>query len=548
MPEKVNAVTDAPVPENVTQLRAYLGLVNYYRRFLPDLATLLHPLNQLLEKNRPWKWTSHCQETFQKSKKLITSDVVLVHYDVNKPLILATDASAYGLGCVLSHQTPGGDRPIAFASRSLNAAEKNYSQIDKEALAIVWGVKKFHQYLYGRKFTLLTDHQPLTSILHPEKSIPTTTAARLQRYALVLAAHDYVIKYKKSSDHGNADGLSRLPLAEKQMQMNWMDSADIFYISQMEMLPVTHTDIKRETYKEPTLAQVVNNMKNGWPETISEDLKPYWIRRHEMSLSQECLMWGIRVVIPTKLRASLLRDLHLGHLGVVKMKSIARNLCWWPGLDKDIEKLTRKCEGCVQTMKMPQKAKLHPWEWPTEPWTRIHVDYAGPFQNKMFLVIVDAHSKWPEVIIVQSTTTHATIGALREVFARNGVPSVLVSDNGPQFTSEEFANFMRVNGIRHKKSAPYHPATNGQAERFVQTFKHALTAMEQEPGSTSTKLHQFLLQYRNAQHPTTNQTPAMLFMKRQLRTRLDLIKPDNRLQCKRDKQNNVQSPQCLPHN
>lgn len=292
---------------------------------------------------------------------------------------------------------------------------------------------------------------------------------------------------------------------------------------------MTHTDIKRETYKEQTLTQVVYHMKNGWPEVVNDTLKPFWIRRNEMSLNQECLMWGIRIVIPTKLRDSILQDLHSGHLGVVKMKSIARNYCWWPGLDKDIETLTKTCHGCQATAKMPQRATLHPWEWPTEPWTRIHVDFAGPFLNRMFLVMVDAHSKWPEVIIMNSTTTQATIEAMRAVFARNGLPSILVSDNGPQYTSEEFAEFMRINGILHKRSPPYHPATNGQAERFVQTFKHALIAMKEEPGSLTTKLNQFLLQYRNATHPTTNQTPAVMFLGRQLRTRLDLIKPDCRL-------------------
>ena len=144
---------------------------------------------------------------------MIASDLVLTHYDPKLPLQLACDASPVGIGAVLSHVMPDGtERPIAFASRPLSKAERNYTQIDKEALATVWGVKKFHNYLFGRNFTLLTDHEPLTSIFHPSKSLPAVTAARLQRYALFLVGFDYTIMYKNTKCHGNADGLSRLPL------------------------------------------------------------------------------------------------------------------------------------------------------------------------------------------------------------------------------------------------------------------------------------------------------------------------------------------------
>jgi hypothetical protein len=188
--------------------------VNYHHKFLPNLATILHPLNQMLESNYQWNWTDQCEEAFFKVKAMIVSDLVLTHYDPNLPLQLACDASPVGIGAVLSHfMADATERPIAFASRSLSKAERNYAQIDKEALATVWGVNKFHNYLFGRNFTLLTDHEPLTSILHPSKSLPAVTAARLQRYALsVLADFDYSIRYKNTKLHGNADGLSRFPL------------------------------------------------------------------------------------------------------------------------------------------------------------------------------------------------------------------------------------------------------------------------------------------------------------------------------------------------
>ena len=161
-PEKVEAVLKAPRPRNVAEVRSFLGLVNYYNRFFPNLSTVVHPLNQLLESNHQWKWTEQCETAFHNVKEMITSEQVLTHYDPKLPLRLACDASPVGIGAVLSHvMNDGTERPIAFASRTLTKTEQGYAQIDKEALAIVWGVKKFHVYVFGRSFTLYTDHQPL---------------------------------------------------------------------------------------------------------------------------------------------------------------------------------------------------------------------------------------------------------------------------------------------------------------------------------------------------------------------------------------------------
>jgi hypothetical protein len=220
------------------------------------------------------------------------------------------------------------------------------------------------------------------------------------------------------------------------------------------------------------------------------------------------------------------------------MKSLARSYVWWPKLDQDIENLGKRCMGCQQIQNLPAKAPVHHWEYPTHPWHRIHIDYAGPFYGYMYLIMVDAHSKWLEVIPTKSTTTETTIQMLRTIFARNGLPVQLVSDNGPQFTSEEFKTFLSTNGITHFNSAPYHPSTNGIAERFVQTFKQAIRAMKMEEGDVNAKLAKFLLAYRNTPHSTTNESPAQLLFKRDLRTRLDLIKP-----CVKDK---VESKYAIP--
>ena len=197
--DKTAAMLNAPRPQSVAEVRSFLGLVNYYHKFLPNLATILHPLNQMPESNYQWNWTDQCEKAFCKVNAMIVSDLVLTHCDPNLPLQLACDASPVGIAAVLSHFIADGtERPIAFASRSLSKAERNYAQIDKEALATVWGVKKFHNYLFGKNFTLLTDHEPLTSIFHPRKSLPAVTAARLQRYALFFAGFDYTIRYKNT--------------------------------------------------------------------------------------------------------------------------------------------------------------------------------------------------------------------------------------------------------------------------------------------------------------------------------------------------------------
>ncbi|XP_048775178.2 uncharacterized protein K02A2.6-like [Ostrea edulis] len=526
-PEKVDAIVKAPSPSNVSQLRSFLGLVNYYGKFLPDLATVLGPLHKLLQKDCQWKWTEACEESFNKVKDLVASDMVLTHYSPDLPISLACDASPYGLGAVISHELPDGtEKPIAFASRSLAPAEKNYSQIDKEALGIIWGIKKFHAYLFGRKFKLITDHQPLIHIFNPQKGVPVTSSSRLQRYSLFLSAYNYEIGFRKTSKHANADSMSRLPLESTESDLS-IDLVDAFHIGQIECLPVSSRRIQQETRNDVILGHVMSCVKSDWtPKDKEGDLAPFHARRNELCIHHGCVMWGVRVIIPAKLRDQVLFQIHEGHLGVVKMKNLARSFCWWPGIDQDIETVAKKCHGCQQNQNAPKGAPLNAWEWPTKPWDRVHIDFAGPFLGSMFLIMVDAHSKWPEVIKMSTTTSASTIDVLRTVFARNGLPATLVSDNGPQFTSREFEDFVDANGIKHIKTSPYHPSSNGLAERFVQTFKQAMKCSRSDLGNIKEKLANFLLAYRNIPYCTTNETPAILMMGRELRTKMQLMRPN----------------------
>ena len=240
-PEKVSAITQAPEPWNVTELRSFLGMVNYYGKFILNLATLLHPLNELLKEGQPWRWSKQCAIAFQAAKQHLASAPVLVHYDPKLPIRLAGDASSYGIGAVLSQVLlDGSEYPIAFASRTLRPSEKNYAQLEKEALSLIFGVTKFHKYLYGRHFTLVTDHCPLTAILGPKTGVPSLAAASLQRWALTLSAYSYTIEFRPTKAHANADGLSRLPLPLTPVVGQEQPSVEsVFAVSQMQMLPVS---------------------------------------------------------------------------------------------------------------------------------------------------------------------------------------------------------------------------------------------------------------------------------------------------------------------
>ena len=210
--DKVRAITEAPHPTNVSELKAFLGLINYYGKFMQNLSTVLAPLYTLLKKKTPWRWQADQEKAFNEAKASLKSPKLLVHYDGRKELILTCDASPVGLGAVLAHRMEDGtERPIGYASRTLTQAERKYAHIDKEALAINFGVKRYHQYLYGRKFIIYSDHKPLMYLFGEHRAISATASARVQRWALTLSGYQYSIVHRPGSQQGNADGLSRLP-------------------------------------------------------------------------------------------------------------------------------------------------------------------------------------------------------------------------------------------------------------------------------------------------------------------------------------------------
>ncbi|XP_033120245.1 uncharacterized protein K02A2.6-like [Anneissia japonica] len=245
-------------------------------------------------------------------------------------------------------------------------------------------------------------------------------------------------------------------------KVDYIDEASLIYTSQIERLPISSTQIRKETQRDPVLSHVLDNVLKGTNKLPNDEIfKPFHSRLTELTCHQVCIMWGNRVLIPEKLRTAILDELHNGHIGIVKMKSLARSYVWWPNVDSENEHGCKACISCQQTSKMPKAAPVHPWEWTSTPWDRLHVDFVGPFMNCMFLIVVDAHSKWPEVFPMKSTTALRTIEKLRILFSQCGIPRQLVTDN--------------------ESTTP---------------------------------------------HTLTKETPAKLLYGRNLRTRLDILKPD----------------------
>ena len=411
------ALMEAPEPRDVHQLPSLLGSVNYYSRLLPGLATTLTPLYELLKHGTPWKWTTKCSEAVAEVKRLLASSRVLVRYDPSLPLKLVTDASATGVGAALLHRLPDGtERPVMFASRTLTPTERRYAQVEREATAVQYGLRRFSRFLFGRRFTLTVDNRALSRILSPERDLPGLAAARLQRIAMELAAYQYSVELRKTADMALADTLSRMSLpcsvSERAEGEAEVAGCHLMFIDGAGA-PLTAREIESATRRDPLLAKVLMYIRHGWPTVTEPEAAPFRHREAELSTDHGVVLWGGRAVIPERLRSRVLQELHAGHLGGSRMKQLARRYVWWPGLDSDLETLARSCQACAEKRGAPPRTSLHPWEPTSGPWQRIHVDFAGPVENQYLLVVNDSYTKWVEAIVMTSTSARRTVEELR---------------------------------------------------------------------------------------------------------------------------------------
>ena len=279
--------------------------------------------------------------------------------------------------------------------------------------------------------------------------------------------------------------------------------------------------VVRETAKDPILAQVMRFVKEGWPHAFSEELKDFKKLENSLSTENGCVFYGLRVIIPSTLRNHILKLLHLGHFGMQRMKQLARSTVYWPRIDFDIEDLCRKCTSCGQFQNKPDKPSIHPWMMPEKPWSRLHLDHAINFLGRNWLVLVDAYSKYPCIHPTTSTSSKSTTAILEQEFAHFEYPHTLVTDNATTFMSQEFQAWCKQRGIVHLTGAPYHPATNGAAERLIQSFKQALRKSSLPPKEA---LQEFLMQYRRIPF-ASGLSPSELLNVRRIRTKIDTLVP-----------------------
>ncbi|XP_037957547.1 uncharacterized protein K02A2.6-like [Teleopsis dalmanni] len=487
----VQAVKQLPRPKNVKEVEAFLGKVNYYHNFIPNFSQLAAPINHLRRKDIKFVWSIDQEQAFAVLKRHIIEATELSHFQEHLLIVLATDASSYGIGAVIAHRHPdGSERPIAFASKTLNTHQVRYSQIEKEALSIIFGVTRFHQYLFGHKFILVMDHKPL---------------------------------YRRTADHSNADALSRLPCGPDP-------EFDKFeYCHQIENYDTPiNVKLLQQHYKDD---RVLNRFKTfileGWPSKLSScemDLLPFFRRQYAFIIQNNLVYLQsdvTRVVVNNFLHQSLLKLLHEGHWGVVKMKQLARQHCWWHQIDDDIEKPAPQCNICQIAGTNPNQ-QYHEWPKPERPWQRVHIDFAGPVFNSMWLIVVDAFSQFPFVVQLKTTTSMDAIAALSTIFSLEGLPETIVSDNGPQLTSDQFTEFCVRNGIDHVKTAPFYRASNGLAERFVRTFKTSVKKNVDDGLSLNLALVKYLATYRAIPN-AEGKSPAELLHGRTPRTLLTLL-------------------------
>ena len=523
-PKNSRALLEGPTPTDLKSLESWLCTAQYYQQFIWGFSTISGPLNELRKAGAIFHWKTSQQEAFTSLKNALASEPILVHYDDNQPLAMSADASQYGLGAVLFHVVNGVERPIAFASRTLTDTERRYGQIEREGAALIFGVKHFEKYLYGRQVKLYTDHRPLTHIFHLASAMPQISLTRLQRWALYLPNFDYEIVYRPCKDNFQADDMSRTPLKEGRE----IDAeVAIIQAEQIGSAPLDASLVKLQTRRDPILSRVLQRVLEGWPTTcVIENERSYWNRRNELTSEDGVRLWGTRVIVPPKLQRAVLEKLHDAHPGSMRCKQLARSYVWWPGLDAEIEQFVGVCAEWVEQRYELDRAVLTRWEFPASGWQRLHVDYAGPLFGWYWLVWIDAHTKYAGVHLIKNADSKSTIEALRPMFAHFGLPDQIVSDNGTLFVSVKFATFLRDNGVRHFRSAPHHPQTNGEAERFVGSLKKALkiggAASREE---LELRVQRFLLKYRTTQHAITNRSPAEMLLGFRPTTRLDRLRP-----------------------
>lgn len=516
--ERIKSIVNMRDPENLSELQTILGMISYVSKFIPHLSDLNAPLREL-KKQREWMWGDKERNAFKLIKEALISTPVLRYYDVNSPVTLTVDASRKGLGAAIIQK----NGVVAYASRALTPAEQRYAQIELEMLAIVFGCTRFHHLIYGMKNVVVeSDHKPLEALhMKPLHSSPM----RIQKMRLKLQPYTYTVKYIKGSCIGLADCLSRLPQPYNKEDIADTDS---YMVCKVETLTSNYHDkLASATSSDEELQAVIKLILQGWPEhrhQVPVLASAYWEHRDSLGTYDGIVYRGERICIPQSLRGEMLKTLHSSHMGMVYTKHRARDIMFWPGMNRSIEELIKRCSTCLEYRNRPPKEPLKSHPVPELPWSNVSSDLFT-LHGHNYIVLVDAYSGFIEVEELSDTSAKSVIRMIKANIARYGIMKTLISDNGPQYNCREFREFVSAYKFDHVTSSPEYAQSNGLAERAVQTVKQLIRKAVQN----GQDIYLSLLEMRNIPRTTSLGSPVQRLMGRRTKTLLPtteaLLKP-----------------------
>ena len=561
-PSKTRCIEMWPTPKNVKEVRAFVGLCSYFRRFVYKFAEIAKPLHKLTEKNRPFVWTEECLKSFQVLKEKLVEAPVLIHPDFTKSFILDVDASNLSIGAVLSQITETGECVVAYGSRTLSKSERRYCVTRKEMLALVYFVKYFRLYVYGKQFTVRTDHGSLRWLMNfknPE--------GQVARWLEFLSLFNMKIEHRPGRSHQNADGVSRIPCRQcGQVDVGDDDEKEI-YLSIYQLEHDAHENANlnlREAQSENRDIRVIKEWleKGEKPKSQSVASESWFVKsllnQFELLDIQDGLLvrrWKVlgadkviwQAIVPLCLRRKVLKYSHdikvSDHLGIRKTLSKIRQGYYRPGLQNDVRSYIGGCEKCAKR-KNPIPTRMAPMQVVRSgyPMERIALDILEELPvsedgNKYIPVISDYFTKWTESFAMPNMEARTCAKILvQEVVSRFGVPNKIHSDQGNQFESNLFAEMCDLLQIEKTRTTPYHPQSDGMVERFNRTLCAMLsTFVEENHRNWDSLLPYVMMAYRCTEHETTGMTPNMLMLGRETSTPLDIcfemppgIKSENR--------------------
>ena len=395
-PQKTRAIIDMKPPTTVTQMRRFFSMITQMNRFSPTIAELSQPLRELLSTKKTWMWGPPQQESFEEVKAEIATPRVLAHYDVTADTKVCADASSYGVGAVLLQKQGELWKPVAFASRSLSGTEQRYTQIEKEALALTWACERFSEYIIRKEILLETDHKPLIPLLG-NKSLDCLPPRVLQ-FRLRLMRFQYSIHYVPGKELYTPDTLSRAPLPTQldTLECKALEETEMFVQTIIESLPA-HNDRLNEYRKnqatDTICSQLITFCQSGWPTQKPKGLiSKFWQFQGEISMSDDLLLYGSRIVVPEIMRTETLEQIHRGHQGIQKCRLRARNAVWWPGISKDIDSFVSSCAECKKHAILPREPLMQT-TLPNFPWERVACDLFE-LEKITYILVVDYFSRY----------------------------------------------------------------------------------------------------------------------------------------------------------